>query len=194
MNISENNLNIATQLFLGNPNPLLKKDQDFQNLFLSYISDSNSSTIRELVTLHILGYQPYHEKHGADGIDNTTGKLKEVKPKFLYEGKLSNTGNFNDMTFDLLEKKKDFDIVCSLFSRDRLIYIVEFPLQLIYDVLKKPIINAVAGRRVVCHFNYKNYDDDLLKVYYLDVEVCKQRKCLSNPHLQMLEKRYNAIK
>jgi len=193
MILSKSNIEIASQFFLGNPVPLSEKDSDYQNLFLSYSTDNNSSTLRELVTLHLLGYEPNHAKHGGDGIDSTTGKIKEVKPKYLQEGKkVSNTGNFNDMTIPLLESKKELDIVCSLFCSDRLIYLIEFPISIIYDVLLKPVLNAKAGKRVVCQFNYKNYDKDELKVFYFDYELAKHRNCLPKPHYEMLKSRYDA--
>lgn len=186
MNLSKQNLDLATQYFLGDTTMLDQKDDDFKNLFLSFASDNNSSTMREAVTLHYLGYDSYSQKHGADGINPKTNKQIEVKPKFLSEGKLGNTGNFNDMTMDLLNKKIDFNVVCSLFFQSRLIYIVEFPLTTIYEKLKEPIINAKAGKRVVCQFNYLNYDTDDLVIHYFNEELAKQYNCLSKPHLQML--------
>ena len=188
--LNSEDIDLATQYFLGNTEPLLKESERFSRLFLTYITDNNSSTLRELVTLNLLGYKSYDEKHGADGIDINTNRIKEVKPKFLRLGqKLGSSGNFNDMTLSLLEKKKDFDIICSLFSYDRLIYLIEFPLSVIYDKLRKPIDNAVKGKRVVCHFTFKDYDNDLLKVYYFDKELAEERKCLSKTHISMLESR-----
>jgi hypothetical protein len=190
MSLSVENLNLATQFFLGNTEMLDKKDEDFKNWFITYASDNNSSTVREAVTLHYLGYESYEAKHGADGFDPNTGRQKEVKPKFVTEGnKVSSSGNFNDMTMELLEKKKDLDVICSLFSGNRLIYIVEFPISVINEKLKQPIINAKIGRRVVCPFNYMNYDSDELIVHYLDVDTMKSHNCLPKNHMMMLESR-----
>jgi hypothetical protein len=191
MNLSNKNLEIATQYFLGNTKALDVKDDDFKNLFLTFATDNNSSTIREQVTLHYLGYQPYQEKHGADGIDTKTGRQKEVKPRFLHAGKLGNSGNFNDMTLELLEKKKDYDIVNSLFYQSHLVYIVEFPMSVIFEKLKKPITNAKLGKRVVCHFNYLDYNSDELQIHYYNKKVVDAMKCISNPHKIMLESRLN---
>ena len=189
MNLSIANLELATQYFLGDKTLLNTKDEYYKNLFLSYVSDNNSSTMRELVTMHYLKYKSYDQKHGADGYDPKTGKNKEVKPRFIQYGKLGNSGNFNDMTIDLLAKKKDFDVVCSLFSQDRLIYIVEFPIMEIYAQLQKPILSASIGRRVVCHFSYSHYDCHNLIVHYFDAESAIRHKCLSAPHFKMLERR-----
>jgi hypothetical protein len=134
-----------------------------------------------------LGYQPYQEKHGADGVDTKTGRQKEVKPKFLHAGKLGNSGNFNDMTLELLEKKKDYDIVNSLFYQSHLVYIVEFSMSVIIEKLKKPITNAKLGKRVVCHFNYKDYNSDELRIHYYNKNVAYATNCLSKPHLIMLD-------
>lgn len=190
--LNEANISLAANVAVGNYEQLYKKDVDFQNLFMCYAQDKNSSSLRERVTLHLLNYHPYGNKHGADGIDVSSLRKKEVKPIQANGVKpVNNSGNFNDLTLDLLESKVDYDVVCSLFCNSRLIYLVEFPLLVIYDKLKMPIINAKAGKRVVCHFNYLTYDCDLLKVYYFDAELSKKYNCLYKPHYQMLEKRNN---
>ena len=186
MELSKHNLELFTNFFLGNTEELDKKDDDFKNLFLTFASDNNSSTIRELVTLYYLGYDSFSQKHGADGIDKSTGRLKEVKPRYLSTGsKLSGSGNFNDMTLELLEKKKDFDIICSLFYETKLVYIIEFPLSEIYEKLKEPIVNAKLGKRVVCHFGYNDYKNADLKIHYLNEELISV--CLSKGHIELLE-------
>lgn len=193
MELSKENLELFTQFFLGNTKNVDKMPPMFKNLFLAYASDNNSSTIREAVTLHYLGYEQYTAKHGADGIDNKTGRLKEVKPRYLVEGtKLSNSGNFNDMTLELLEKKKDFDIICSLFCGTKLVYIVEFPMDAIYERLKEPIVNAKVGKRVVCHFGYKDYSNSNLIVHYLNEDLLPM--CVSKGHQALLESKHDKTK
>jgi hypothetical protein len=188
--LNESNISLAANVAIGNYEPFYKKDTDFQNLFLCYLQDKNSSSLRELVTLHLLNYHSYTNKHGADGIDTLTLREKEVKPIQSNGVKpIGNSGCFNDLTIDLLERKINYDVVCSLFYNCRLVYLVEFPLLVIYDKLKAPILNAKAGKRVVCQFNYRSYDCDLLNVYYFDCELSKKYNCLSKPHYQMLKKR-----
>lgn len=188
--ISEKNLNIITQYFLGNTELFDRMDDDWKNLMLAYATDNNSSTIREAVTLHFLNYTSYTEKHGADGFDPKTNRQKEVKPKYVEFGKkIGSSGNFNDMTMELLEEKKDYDIICSLFAGDKLAYIVEFPISVIYEHLKQPIIKAKIGKRVVCHFNYLNYDSAELIVHYLNEHTIYEQNCLSKKHMIMLESR-----
>lgn len=185
------------QYFLGDTTALDTKDDMYRNMFLAYASDNNSSSIREAVTLHYLGYTQNTAKHGADGVNPTNGQEVEVKPKYVAEGKTlsSAVGNFNDMTIELLEKKKEYSVIGSLFSDKRLIYIVEFPISLIYNKMEQHIIkmkNGKAGKRVVCSFNYSNYDSDLLKVHYFDEKTATETKILSKPHREMLTKRNNA--
>ncbi len=183
MNLSENNLKIATEYFLGNLEPFHCKDKDFQNLFLTYATDVNSSTLREQCTLNYLGYKPFNQKHGADGIDESTNRFKEVKPKQIQTGKIGYSGCFNDLTLELLDKKKEYDVVCSLFFQSQFVYIVEFPISVIYEHIRKPIVEAKQGKRVVSMFTYCNYDSDELKVHYLNKNLLHS---LSEKHAKML--------
>lgn len=188
MNLSENNIKIAMDYSIRGRVALNDKDEDFINLFLSYFSDKNSSSLREAVTLMYCKYIRNHDKHGADGYDPLTERIKEVKPSYLAEGKkLGSSGNFNDMTMDLLEKKKDYDIIDSVFHCGRLAYIVEFPLIDIYDVLSKPILNAKIGKRVVCHFKYSDYANSNLKIHYYDPSIT--RMCLQKKHDKFLREK-----
>ena len=65
MDISQENIDIATNFFLGDSSLLSKKDDAYKNLFMSYASDNNASSIRELVTLHYLGYDLYTKKQAG---------------------------------------------------------------------------------------------------------------------------------
>lgn len=191
----KDDLEIATQYFLGNTAAVDALGPTFKRWFLAYASDNNSSSIREAITLHYLGYTQNSAKHGADGVNPMTNQEVEVKPKYIAEGKTlsSSVGNFNDMSLELLEKKKDYSIIGSLFSPNRLIYVVEFPMSSIYGVLEKQILEKMAGKpgkRVVCPFSYNHYDNNLLKVHYYDEETAKATKILSKPHQEMLNKHY----
>lgn len=189
------NINLALQVVTGDTKLFNEQDENYKNLLIASLHDNNSSTLRELIIMRYLGYESYSEKLGADGIDNSTGTLIEVKPKYIQRNKkLGGSGNFNDLTMPLLGKKKDYSIVCGAIYDTKLVYIVEFPMSVIYDHLKKPIEKAKAGRRVVAHFGYKQYDNDLLKIHYLnennDVDgVPIINKCLSKKHADMLKKR-----
>jgi len=196
MEISENNLKLATGYALGNDTLFSSKDADFQNLFISYVTDNNSSTIRELVTMYYLKYKSYSNKHGADGIDEARNIEIEVKPKNFNQfdkkgipAKYGGGGNFNDMTIDLLASKLNYNIVCSGFRQGRFVYVVEFPMMLIKSQLEKRILTVKLGKRVVCDFNHTHYNSDLLKVHYLNGDLAKD--CLTKPHLDMLINKYD---
>ena len=81
------------------------------------------------------------------------------------------------------------DVICSLFVNSRFVYIVEFPLEVIYEKLKLPILNAKLGKRVVCSFGYKDYDDDRLKIHYLNKELI--HTCVVKNHAKMLIEKYD---
>jgi hypothetical protein len=191
MILSETNLELVTNYFMGDLKSFNKKDEDYKNLLLSYATDNNSSTLRELSTMYYLGYKSFSEKLGPDGIDEHTGRIKEVKPKTISEGKkVGSSGNFNDMNMMLLQKKKDYDIICSLFRESQFVYIVEFPMSVIYKKLQKPILNAKKGKRVVCSFNYLDYgfSDDLV-VHYLNENLIYDS--VSKKHANLLMGKYD---
>lgn len=190
VNLENDTIRLVTEYYTGNTTLFDDKDPQFTNLLLCYATDNNSSTLRELSTLYFLGYESNPNKHGYDGIDNKTGREKEVKPRYIEAGKkVGGSGNFNDMTLELLEAKRHQDIICSLFCDNRLIYIVEFPMEVIYEHIKQPIIKAKIGRRIVCGFGWKQYNSPLLKVHYFDSISAAEKGCLSKGHFKMLMER-----
>lgn len=194
MELSLNNLKLATAFFTGNTAEFDKKDDDFKNLFRTYASDSNSSSIREAVTLDFLGYEQYTAKHGADGYDPKNNRQKEVKPRFFKEGsKAQIGGNFNDMTLDLLAKKRDMDVICSTFVEDRLVCVVEFPFTVIEDKIKQPINNAKQGKRVVCSFSHVAFQDspDMI-IHYYDTDTVNKYGCFPEKTHKLFEQKYAA--
>jgi hypothetical protein len=194
MDISNKNIKLATRYFLGDTTLFDGKDADYRNLFMAYASDSNSSTLREAVTLHFLNYERYPAKHGADGFDTKTGRQKEVKPRYFTAGSRAMLGgNFNDMSMELLEKKQDYDIICSTFIGNRLVAVVEFPMRVIYEKLKKPIIDAKPGKRVVCHFSNTAFQDsDQLTIHYYDGPYINRNNCFSKKTAMLLESKYDS--
>ena len=182
MQLNENIINLAVKFFTGDTEEFDKKDEDFRNFFRVCASDSNSSWLRELVTLQVVGYTQYPEKHGPDGYDPKTNRQKEVKPRFINLGSKTRIGgNFNDMTLNLFEKKENLDVICSTFVGDRLVCVVEFPFSVISDKIKQPIINAKLGRRVVCHFSQTSFQhSDQLIIHYYDSETINNTKCYSD--------------
>jgi hypothetical protein len=125
---------------LGNPS--LALDPVSEELFKMYISDPNSSTIREAISVLIAGYDPLYGKHGRDAIDPVNGKSKEAKPK-SYTGKPTNgSGCFNDYTRSRLEKDiaDGLDLVHSFFIGERVAYVVEFNISAVSPKLEKQIV------------------------------------------------------
>lgn len=194
--LSEKNINLAIQYALGNDESFNQLNDDYRNLFLAILGDSNSSMLREAMVLRYLNYISHPEKHGMDGYCPVTNKQKEVKPKFIVEGQKigATSGNFNDMTYELLDKKDGCDVICAGFHEGRFLYIVEIPYEVIKPKLKTKVDNAKIGKRVVCEFGYKNYDDERLVIRYLNESLIESTNSLSKHHFEMLKKRYNATK
>lgn len=109
------------------------------DLMTNYFGDKNSSTLRELVTTAVAGYERNTEKLGYNGCKTIApGKVVqcEVKPKNVSpaaagktQTKLDGAGSFNDYTWARLEKdqKEAPNILVSGFVDGRLVYIFEFP-------------------------------------------------------------------
>jgi len=192
--LSNENIDLAIQYALGNDEVFESLDPGYRNLFLAILGDSNSSMLREAMVLRMLNYISYPEKHGMDGYCPVTNKQKEVKPKFIVEKQKigSTSGNFNDMTTELLDKKDGCDVICAGFYEGRFLYIVEIPYEVIKPKLQTRVDNAKIGKRVVCEFGYKNYDHDSLQVKYLNEALINKTNSLSKPHFEMLKRRYNA--
>ena len=126
--LSVENIDLAIQYALLNDEPFNELSPGYKNIFLSILGDSNSSMLRESLVLRYLNYVSYPDKHGLDGYCPLTGKKKEVKPRFIIEGQqLSGGGNFNDMGYDLLDKKDGCDVICAGFHEGRLLYVTEVP-------------------------------------------------------------------
>jgi hypothetical protein len=194
MNLNDNVIDMAVEFFTGNTKKFDKKDEDFKNLLRVCASDCNSSWLRELVTLRILGYTQHPTKHGPDGYDPKTNRQKEVKPRYVESGSKTRLGgNFNDMTPELFAKKKNLDIICSTFVGDRLVCVVEFPFSVISDKIKQPIINAKLGKRVVCHFSHTSFQhSDELIIHYYDSETINNTKCYSAKVTKLLKGKYDS--
>jgi hypothetical protein len=192
--LSNENIDLAIQYALGNDRVFESLDPGYRNLFLAILGDSNSSMLREAMVLRMLNYVSYPEKHGMDGYCPITNKQKEVKPKFIVEKQKigATSGNFNDMTTELLDKKDGCDVICAGFYEGRFLYIIEIPYEVIKPKLRTRVDNAKIGKRVVCEFGYKNYDHDSLQVKYLNEALITKTNSLSKPHFDMLKKRYNA--
>ena len=171
-------LKLACDRALGKPT----KDQGelFEEIYTEYMSDPNSSSLREQITAAVAGCKTIPGKLGRDAID-INGIEKEIKPK-NYTGKRTNGGGcFNDYTRKRWEKdcNVNLPIISSLFAEGMLIYVVEFTFDTIADRLDEQItrICEEQGNRYVrsCSWTYANWIDyPMLGVHYLNKELLKE--------------------
>ena len=114
--------------------------QALQDILTIYFNDTNSSTLREWITLILAGYEPTWKKLGYNGFRITESGAKEhceVKPvnvirttdQMGQKKKLNGGGNFTDFTWDRLNKSKKENpmMLVSGFVDGKIIYILKFP-------------------------------------------------------------------
>lgn len=143
MQISQDTLKKCVEIAKGNTSILEKESLFCRELFSQYFSDANSSTIRELITLSIAGYDKIDTKHGADGVHQTTKKLVECKPQFIDKVKngkrkcFGGGGFFNDYTYTKIEQCvfDDYDVLTSGFADQKIIFLCRFPYKYISEYL-----------------------------------------------------------
>jgi hypothetical protein len=159
------------------------------------ITDVNSSRLREDLTSFVCGYKSISGKLGYDAVDSVTNQYKEIKPK-LFTGKSTNGGgNFTDMTMLRLEKMKNdnINVITSFFSYGKLIYILEFPFECIYDRLYEQIYEKCVVKKNSytrsASFTYKHYiDNPKLQVKYINWNlVDKYNGIISKPLKEKLK-------
>ena len=171
-------LKLAVDRSLGKPT----KDQGemFEELYSEYMSDANSSSLREQITAAVAGCKSIPGKLGRDAID-IDGNEKEVKPK-NYTGKRTNGGGcFNDYTRKRYEKDLyvNLPIISSLFAEGMLIYVVEFKFESIANRLDEQIVRVCEreGNRYVrsCSWTYSNWiDNPDLVVHYINKDLLQE--------------------
>ena len=171
-------LKLAVDRSLGKPT----KDQGemFEELYSEYMSDANSSSLREQITAAVAGCKSIPGKLGRDAID-IDGNEKEIKPK-NYTGKRTNGGGcFNDYTRKRYEKDLcvNLPIISSLFAEGMLIYVVEFKFDAIASRLDEQIVRVCEreGNRYVrsCSWTYSNWiDNPDLIVHYINKDLLKE--------------------
>jgi len=172
-------LKLACDRALGKPT----KDQGelFEELYDAYMSDSNSSSLREQITAAVAGCKSIPGKLGRDAID-VNGREKEIKPK-NYTGKRTNGGGcFNDYTRKRWQKdcNVNLPIIASLFYKGMLVYVVEFTFDTIADRLDEQITRICEEQRNryvrSCSWTYSNWIDyPMLKVHYINKDLLKEQ-------------------
>ncbi len=182
--LSKDIIDCVVNYLIGDRSIYNSQSELFKNLFVAYLSDKNSSTLREAATLEICKCEKLDFKHGADGKDPVTGKLVEVKPTYAHKDKkgkqnlLGGGGTFNDIHFEKVQSCLDWDIVCSGFAEDKLIYIIRFPFSYLAPRLNEFIQNKIESNkkktegqtqgRFSTVFSFKHYIDcpELQIVYF----------------------------
>ena len=171
-------LKLAVDRSLGKPT----KDQGelFEELYVEYMNDSNSSTLREQITAAVAGCKSIPGKLGRDAID-INGVEKEIKPKNYTTQRHNGGGCFNDYTRKRYEKdcNVNLPIIASLFAKGMLIYVVEFRFEAIANRLNEQIIRVCEseGNRYVrsCSWTYSNWiDNPDLVVHYINQDLLKE--------------------
>jgi hypothetical protein len=194
MKLNDKNVKFAYNIVIGKTEEFDKKDEDYKNLMLSYLNDDNSSSLREAITCYVCGYAWNTRKHGEDAINPITNQLIECKPKLHKDKYCDGGGMFNDMTIQRVEKylKNDMQIVCSIFSHNRLIYVIEFAFADIAEHIKNRIKNRKENSRSSPSFSYTHYMNlSNLKIHYVDLKSINNFRCLSKKHYRMLIEKLN---
>lgn len=165
-------------------------DEYLLELLDIYMNDKNSSTMRELITTILAGYQDIPGKLGRDAVDPATGKEKECKPK-NYNGTSPQRGEgcFNDYTRKRFNQdlNDDLDIVGSLFVNGKCAFVAEYNISAIKDKLDKQIHDKceVKGNSYVrsASWSYDSYiNHDSFKIHYIDRSVIEENpKCMVKP-------------
>jgi hypothetical protein len=161
-------------------------DNNYTDLALAYLSDKNSSTLREAITANICGYEWITTKLGFDAVDTATGEFKEIKPKLWSKGRADGGGNFSDLTPKRIAafKEQPSGMISSFFVNNKLAYVIEYKLSDIMQRLEEQVhLKCVVQQNQYarsCTFNFKHYmDSPHLKIHYIDMQLIDETQCLA---------------
>jgi hypothetical protein len=193
--LNQSSINLATDFCTGKIKEF--SDPVLANFILSYLDDSNSSTLREAVTANICKYKWLNEKLGYDAVDEVTQEYKEIKPKRYTKGRFDGSGNFSDLTPERIlkfkETEKETGMISSFFIHGRLGYVIEFGLSDILDhiasqVHKKCIVEKNRYARS-SRYTFKNWiNSPKIKIHYIDLPLLKEKNCIHKEFIGLLEK------
>ena len=178
----------------------------FTDLLTLYINDKNSSTLREIITVTLAGYQHEEKKIGYNGFKQAApGKpiACEAKPKNVSSSdfeaykrgerksvrKLNGGGNFTDYNWKRFKKNSrgNLRMLVSGFVDGKLIYILEFPfferkskfIAQLREKLEKGLPKGDKSNRYVrsVTFNYCHFmGSKKLRVVYCKRAVLEEHK------------------
>lgn len=193
--LSQDTINLVTKYCLGEIEGF--HDPILNNLILSYLDDSNSSTLREAVTSNICGYKWSSDKLGYDALNESTDRHVEIKPKRYSSGLFNGGGNFTDLTPERFSriKKDNPAMICSFFVYGRLGYIFEFDFADIADAIWENVYTkCVVDRNQYARsstFNYAHWiNSPNLKKHYINLPLLTSKKCLNKKFFTQLDLKY----
>lgn len=155
------------------------------------LTNCNSSTLREQLTLWLVNplYVWNKKKLGKDGTNHVTGQGIEVKPNSVTPGKTVHGWRFNDATLAKLEEIKGYTVIVSSYTPvGQLIFIVEFPMMVLYNHYKRQVTESTDQHKLrsIVHFTWKQFDDKRLIVHRLMPDA---KRYLSRDFYSMLSSR-----
>lgn len=170
--ISEELLNLFVMKSKGINNKLLCGH--LLEMYNFCMLDRNSSSLKEYITASVANYSILPGKLGRDCVDTKDNSI-EIKPQTFYGKPCSGNVHFSDYTLNRLEKDSNDNllIVNSLFCYDKLVYVVEFPISILYNKLKEKLnkICVIEKNRYCrsCGWSYTDWIDyENLKIHFLD--------------------------
>jgi hypothetical protein len=167
------------------------------DILTRYANDVNSSALRELFTLLKAGYEPMPGKLGYNG-KLPEGYPCDVKPINIRSGsgnKLNGGGNFSDFTYERLDRylRDKVVMLVSGFVDGHLIYILEFPLSYLENVIRYQLDRHFKRKRRAgeylrsAQFSFKHYKDSPdLEIIYRDARLESYRAFLTRNLPQFL--------
>lgn len=178
--LSDRALECCINYLTGDKSILNKESSMCKEFALGWLNDKSSRTLHEAVSLKLAGYEKLDKKHGADGIDPKTKMLVECKPQFAYtdsegkQAKLGGGGTFNDITFEKIKVIESWKILCSGFSDEGLVFLLEFPMNIIIPILEKKLAKKADNpkTRKSVNIRYTDYiNNEKVVVHYLNKEI-----------------------
>jgi len=180
----------------------------FTKLLTVYMTDKNSSTLREFLTVTMAGYKHQTKKIGYNGFKHSSAGKPiscEAKPKNVsvsdwedYQAgkrgnfqKLNGSGNFTDYTFKRFrqDRKERINMLVSGFVDGQMLYLLEFPftdsvfMGRLHQQLQKRFPNPNNKKPGEflrsAKFNYAHYINSKgLKVVYCNKRLIEKNKRL----------------
>lgn len=164
------------------------------DLLSIYANDKNSSTLREMSTVKLSGYEHFIDKHGYDGFKHIDDKIIfcEAKPKNITlktdysESKqhFNGDGAFKDYTYERLlkDKEENPNMLVSGFINGIIVYIIEFPFIAIYNRLEAilPKEREKGTYKSRAYFTYEDYALTEIKLNYKNQALMEKYQWLFN--------------